>query len=54
MVYKNMDGLLYTVKRFHRMSVDIIKFPAAVQKWFVKCGLCNIIDFTTVLECNKN
>jgi len=36
------------------MSVDITKFTVTVQNWFVRCGVCNIIDFTTVLEYNKN
>jgi len=36
------------------MPVDITKFAVAVQDWFVRCGGCNVIDFTTVLECNKN
>jgi hypothetical protein len=36
------------------MPVDITKFAVAVQGWFMRGGGCNIIDFTTVLECNKN
>jgi hypothetical protein len=36
------------------MSVDITKFAAAVQNLFERFGVCNIIDFTTDLECNKN
>ena len=36
------------------MSVDITTFAVAVQNGFERCGGCNIIDFTTVMECNKN
>jgi hypothetical protein len=36
------------------MYIDIIKFAVAVQIWFERFGGCNIIEFTTVLERNKN
>jgi len=44
---------LNTLELVHKMSVDITKLAVTVQNWFAKSGGCNIIDFTTVLECNK-
>jgi hypothetical protein len=41
------------LKLVHKMFVDITKFVVAVPNWFVKSGVCNIIDITTVLEIKK-
>jgi hypothetical protein len=49
-----MGGWRNTLKLVHNMSVDIRRFVAAVQNWFERFGACKIIDFTTVLECNKH
>ena len=49
-----MDGLLNAMNLVHKMPVHIIQFAVALQIWFVRCGICNIIDFTAVLDCNKN
>ena len=37
-----MAGLLNRVNLVHTMSIDIIKFAVAMQKYFLKCGFCNI------------
>jgi len=44
-MYKNMDGLLNTLEIVYTLSVDIIKFVVAEQKWFLRCGGRSIIDF---------
>ena len=52
-IYTDIDVSLNTLELVHKMSVDITKLAVTVQNWFAKSGGCNIIDFTTVLECNK-
>ena len=44
-----MDGFLRMANVVNRMSLDIVKFAVAMQKCFVRCGVCNIINCTTVL-----
>jgi len=40
-----MDVLLNTLNSVHKMFADIIEFIVVIQNWFVRCGVCSIIDF---------
>jgi len=40
-----MEGLLNTLKFIHKVSAEIIKFVVAVRNWFVRYGVCSVIDF---------